>query len=178
MADILRKLYYGTYITADRCRQTYYGRYITTDTLWQIYCVPQKSYISAHVQRQRLLTAASEPACCNASPLQGLRWAVLSPVYIEKCALFGQPQGWTAETQGFTRGRTPHGERSLPKRPQGQAPLYILDICIYTFIYIYIYISHLQIRGSAMKASLPPRGGDGWPPRPFKGLGLAPPWVL
>ena len=39
------------------------------------------------------------------------------------------------ETQGFRRGRTYHGETSLPIGPQGQAPLYI-----YMYIYIYIYI--------------------------------------
>ena len=56
---------------------------------------------------------------------------LLYMVYIDNGALFGRPQGWLGEIQGFMRGRTPHGGRSLWIGPQGQAPLYMLDICIH-----------------------------------------------
>ena len=90
-ADILQQIYHGRYITADTLRQIYYGRYvtpyilrqvITADMLWQIrygrYIASNtKGYIPANLQRQKHSIAASEPACCNASP-QGLPWTVLS----------------------------------------------------------------------------------------------------
>jgi hypothetical protein len=81
-ADILWQIYYGNYITAGILQQVYYGRYITADILRQIHYGRYVAYhhkdghISTNFQRQKLSIAASESACCNASP-QGLLWTVL-----------------------------------------------------------------------------------------------------
>ena len=100
-ADILWQIYYGNYITAGILQQVYYGRYITADILRQIHygryiAYHKNGHISTNVQRQKLSIAASESACCNASP-QGLLWTVLC------CIRREQSHFWSVT--GPNRGR-------------------------------------------------------------------------
>ena len=60
------------------------------------------------------------------------------PVYVENSHFLVGHRAAPGETQGFRRGRTPHGERSLPIRPQGKAPLYILHTYMYTHGGVYL----------------------------------------
>ena len=138
MADILRQLYYGRDIIAGILRQIYYGRYITADTLRQICCVPpqRRPYLDKFPATEAL------DCCIRICLLQ--RIAPRTPLdcfmlYTSRTDPFlvGH-RAKPGETQGFRRGWTPMGGRSLPIGPPGQAPLYILDIYIYIYIYIYI----------------------------------------
>ena len=80
-----------------------------------------------------------------------LPWTVLSSMVRTEPFLVGH-KAERGETHSFRKGQTPHGERSLPIRPQGQAPLYILDIHTYIYVCIheYAYVNHKK----SLEASL------------------------
>ena len=143
MADI----YYGRYITADILRQIYQGKYATADTLRQMHCVQQK-----RLYFDKCTAPDAFDCCIRILSLQGID----PKTPLDRFMLYTsrtQPflDGHNAEpreTQGFREGWMPMGEQSLPNEPQGQTPLYILDILyialyiyiLYIYMYIYIYI--------------------------------------
>ena len=69
----------------------------------------------------------------NASP-QGLPWTILSPILKERSSFWSAP-GPNRGRPTVSRGGGRLGGRSLPMRPQVKAPVYILNICIYIYIY-------------------------------------------
>ena len=95
-AYILRQIYYGRYITATILRQIRYGRYIAYH---------KNGHISTNVRRQKLSIAASESACCNASP-QGLPCTVLSIKRPHKSKK--RPPGTRISVRWVPLSRKPH----------------------------------------------------------------------
>ena len=84
------------------------------------------------------------PNPCVATHLANDSSGLFSGGYVENVC--GRPQGRAAENQGFRRGWTTHGERSLPIRLQGQASLYFAYMHTCMYIYVYTYIESNQER--------------------------------
>ena len=108
---------------------------IQMEMLGQKAPLAKSGHISTSFQRQKLSIAAAE-SLQRISPMNTLDRFML-PTLGTLPFLVGHRAAW-GESQGFRRGGPPHGERSLPIRPQGQAPLYISDI-LFLFISIQFY---------------------------------------
>ena len=130
---MLLQIYYNNHITADilwrTLRQIYYGRFITADTLQQIYCIQQKQpYLSKFT--------APESLDCFIRICLLQRMTPKTPLDRLHCLRRERSPAGSATAPNLGRpkvagGGASHGERSLPLRPQAQAPLYIFDIHIY-----------------------------------------------
>ena len=144
MADIIRQIYYGRYITADIFRRIHYGRYIAYN---------KNGHISTNVQRQKLSIAASESFRCNASP-QRLPWAVLSCIRRERSP-FSSATGPLRGDPRFQEGVDAHGGKESAHKAQRPGYPHTLYIYIYAYIYIYMYTYiYRQDSGAKRRAAL------------------------